>query len=66
MITTYQAAPDITVITSAIPIPGMGVIPVNAFVLHGSEPILVDTGTVVEHDEFMTVLRTRLTSSGSG
>lgn len=58
MITTYQAAPDITVITSAIPIPGMGLIPVNAFVLHGSEPILVDTGTVVEHDEFMAVLRT--------
>jgi hypothetical protein len=57
MISTYQAAPDITVITSPIPIPGMGLIPVNAFVLHGPEPILVDTGTVVERDEFMTVLR---------
>ena len=57
MITTYQAAPDITVITSSIPIPGMGLIPINAFLLHGPEPILVDTGTVIEHDEFMTVLR---------
>ena len=57
MITTYRAAPDIDVITSAIPIPGMGLIPVNAFVLHGPEPILVDTGTVIERDEFMTVLR---------
>jgi flavorubredoxin len=57
MITTYQAAPDITVITSAIPIPGMGLIPVNAFVLHGTEPVLVDTGTFIERDEFMTVLR---------
>jgi len=35
----------------------MGIIPVNAFVVHGPEPILVDTGTVVENDEFMTVLR---------
>ena len=57
MITTYRAAPDIDVITSAIPIPGMGLIPVNAFVLHGPEPILVDTGTVIERDEFMAALR---------
>jgi len=57
MITTYRAAPDIDVITSAIPIPGLGLIPVNAFVLQGPEPILVDTGTLIERDEFMTVLR---------
>ena len=31
--------------------------PINAFVLHGSEPVLVDTGTVVESDEFMAALR---------
>ena len=58
MITTYRAAPDIDVLTSSIPIPGLGFVPVNAFVLHGAEPILVDTGTVMERDEFMTVLRT--------
>ena len=32
--------------------------PVNAFVLHGSEPVLVDTGPVVESEEFMAALRT--------
>ena len=58
MVTTYKAAPDIDVLTSTFPIPGFGFIPLNAFVLHGSEPVLVDTGAVVESEEFMTALRT--------
>ena len=57
MITTYKAAPDIDVLTSSFPIPGFGLVPINAFVLHGPEPVLVDTGAVVERDEFMTALR---------
>jgi flavorubredoxin len=57
MITTYQAAPDIDVLTSSFPIPGFGLVPINAFVLHGPEPVLVDTGAVIERDEFMTALR---------
>src|SRR6202011_4400977 len=57
MITTYQAAPGIDVLTSSIPIPGFGHVPINAFVLHGAEPVLVDTGAVIERDGFMTVLR---------
>ena len=52
MITTYRAAPDIDVLTSAFAIPGLGFVPINAFVLHGDEPVLVDTGAVVERDEF--------------
>ena len=58
MITTYRAAPDIDVVTSTFPIPGLGVVPINAFVLQGDEPVLVDTGAVVERDEFLDVLRT--------
>lgn len=54
---TYKAADDIEVITSAFPIPGFGLVPVNAFVLKGSEPVLVDTGTVVESDDFMSTLQ---------
>ena len=57
MITIYKAAPDIDVLTSSFPIPGFGLVPINAFVLHGPEPVLVDTGAVVERDEFMTALR---------
>ena len=54
---TYKAAPDIDVITSQFPVPGFGLLPVNAFVLHGQEPVLVDTGAVIESDAVMTTLR---------
>lgn len=57
MATTYTAAPGIDVLTSNVAIPGLGLVPVNAFVLHGSEPVLVDTGTVAERDGFMTALQ---------
>jgi len=54
---SYKAMPDIEVITSNFPIPGYGLVPINSFVIKGSEPILVDTGSVVESEEFMTTLR---------
>jgi flavorubredoxin len=57
MVTTYKAAPDIDVITSDAPIPGYGIVPINAFVLKGAEPLLVDTGAVIESDDFMQTLR---------
>jgi flavorubredoxin len=57
MVKSYTAAPGIDVLTSNFPIPGFGLIPINAFVLHGAEPLLVDTGAVVERDDFMTTLR---------
>src|SRR3984885_10585184 len=45
---TYKAAPDVDVVTSTATI---------AFVLHAEEPVLVDTGSVVESDDFMAALR---------
>lgn len=57
MITSYSAAPEIDVLTSNVPIPGLGVVPINAFVLKGPEPILVDTGSPVQSSEFMHALR---------
>lgn len=57
MIYTHKATPDIEVLTSNFPIPGFGMVPINAFVIKGSEPILVDTGSVVESAEFMPALR---------
>jgi flavorubredoxin len=56
MITTYAAAPGVDVLTTTIAIPGMGNIPVNAFLLQGDVPVLVDTGVVAQGDEFMTAL----------
>ena len=57
MVSTYEAMPGVDVLTSAISIPGLGQVPVNAFVLHGPEPMLVDTGAVVDTAEFMETLR---------
>jgi len=57
MVTSYRVAPDIEVLTSNFPIPGYGLVPVNAFVIKGSEPILVETGMVIESADFMRALR---------
>jgi len=57
MIDTYKAAPDIDVLASSVTIPGLGTVPINAFVLQGREPLLVDTGVGVQREDFMTALR---------
>jgi hypothetical protein len=56
MTTAFTAAPGVDVITRTAEIPMLGSLAVNAFVLHGEEPILVDTGTVAGTGEFMEVL----------
>ncbi len=57
MPTTYRAGTDIDVITSQVPIGETGFLPVNAFLLHGPEPMLVDAGIVHERDAFLDALR---------
>jgi hypothetical protein len=49
--------PDIRVIPSFVPIPGAGFLPVNAFVILGQEPVLVDTGLAFESGQFLAQLR---------
>lgn len=56
MTVAFTAAPGVDVITRTAEIPMLGSLAVNAFVLHGEEPILVDTGTVAGSEEFMDVL----------
>jgi flavorubredoxin len=55
---TYRAAPDVDVVTSTATIANFGQLAINAFVIHADEPVLVDTGSVVESDDFMASLRT--------
>lgn len=52
----YQAMPDIGVIPAHFPVPGMGFLAVNAFVIKAEDPVLVDTGMGVESEEFMKAL----------
>ena len=53
-----SVAPGIDRITTNLEIGGFGCLAVNAYVLHGAEPILVEAGTVVDRDDFMAALRT--------
>ncbi len=48
---------DITILPSYFPIPGFGLVPVNAFVLKAKQPLLVDTGLNQDKDAFMAALR---------
>jgi flavorubredoxin len=52
----YPAGPDIVVLPSYFPIPGLGILPVNSFVLKAKEPVLVDAGLLAFSREFMDKL----------
>jgi len=40
----HRLAGDISVLNDHLEVPGIGFLPVNAFVLHAAEPVVVDTG----------------------
>ncbi len=49
----YQAAPDVHVFPANLPLPGVGVLPINAYLLMAEEPVLIDGGTGFDSDEFV-------------
>lgn len=46
----------VTTLGDSAEIPGLGILPVNAFVLHAQEPMLVDTGMPTSRAEFLSAL----------
>ncbi len=52
-----EVAPQTTILPSFLPVPGFGILAVNAFVIEADEPVLVDTGMAAITDEFMDSLR---------
>lgn len=52
----YSVMPDIEVLPAYFPIPGLGILALNAFLIKSAEPVLVDTGVAVLSDEFMDQL----------
>lgn len=52
----FAAAPDVHVIPTYWPVPGAGVLPMNAFLIHAAEPVLVDSGVGVRSAEFIDAL----------
>jgi flavorubredoxin len=53
----FRPIPDVDVLNMMYPIPGYGILPINAFVLHGAEPILVDTGVTLDPEGASNVER---------
>jgi flavorubredoxin len=53
MFEPVEAAPDVVALPSYFPLPGLGLLPVNAFVLKAAEPVLVDAGLICLSDQFM-------------
>jgi glyoxylase-like metal-dependent hydrolase (beta-lactamase superfamily II) len=53
----YHIAGSVCVLPSYVPIPGLGLLPVNAFVLKSTAPVLIDTGLHADADEFLEALR---------
>jgi glyoxylase-like metal-dependent hydrolase (beta-lactamase superfamily II) len=53
----FEATPDIAVLPFFHPVPGIGVLPVNTFVISAQEPVLVDTGMGLDTEPFMKGLR---------
>ncbi len=49
----YQGSSDVHVFPANLSIPGVGVLPINAFLLMAEEPVLVDTGIGFDSSEFI-------------
>ncbi len=49
-------ATDVVALSDAAPIPGLGFLPVNAYVLHAQQPVLVDSGLPASRADFLEAL----------
>jgi hypothetical protein len=52
----HRPLPDVTVLADHLEVPGIGHLPVNAFVLHATEPVVVDTGLGLPDRDFVGAL----------
>ncbi|MGH8969983.1 MAG: MBL fold metallo-hydrolase [Actinomycetes bacterium] len=52
----YQGAQDVHVLPANLSMPGVGVLPINAFVLMAEEPVLIDTGIGIDGDDFLAAV----------
>lgn len=57
MANPIRVTEDIDVLPSFLPLPGMGALAVNSFVVHAQQPLLVDTGLTALREDFLDGLR---------
>ncbi|MCX2721798.1 MBL fold metallo-hydrolase [Roseibium salinum] len=60
MLGAQRVSDQWSVLASWFPVPGMGGLPVNSFLLKGSEPLLIDTGLSMLGDAFVTALESEI------
>jgi hypothetical protein len=53
---TYRINEHVSVLNDQLEIPGIGFLPINAFVLHAREPVVVDTGLSLPDRDFIGTL----------
>jgi glyoxylase-like metal-dependent hydrolase (beta-lactamase superfamily II) len=52
----HRINPDVTVLADTAEVPGIGHLPINAFVLHAAQPVVVDTGLSTPDKDFVADL----------
>ncbi|MGY1725516.1 MBL fold metallo-hydrolase [Geodermatophilus sp. SYSU D01062] len=49
----YRGQADVHVLPTNLSLPGIGVLPINAYLITAEEPVLVDSGIAVDADQFL-------------
>lgn len=57
MLSPRTVNPDTDVLGAYLPVPGAGILPVNAYVIRAPQPVLVDTGLAALREDFLKALR---------
>ncbi|MGY1778713.1 MBL fold metallo-hydrolase [Geodermatophilus sp. SYSU D01036] len=52
----YRGQADVHVLPTNLSLPGVGVLPINAYLITAEEPVLVDSGIAVDADQFLDAL----------
>jgi flavorubredoxin len=53
---TYRACRDVSALADYLAVPGLGFLPVNAFVIHAAQPVIVDTGLGLPDRDFVAAM----------
>jgi glyoxylase-like metal-dependent hydrolase (beta-lactamase superfamily II) len=49
----YQGSADVHVLPANLSMPGVGVLPINAYLIEAEEPVLIDGGVAIDSDQFI-------------
>jgi glyoxylase-like metal-dependent hydrolase (beta-lactamase superfamily II) len=49
----YQGSTDVHVLPTHLSLPGVGVLPVNAYLIASEQPVLIDSGLAMDADQFI-------------